>query len=585
MALQRRGLSRRDSMAPVPGCRIAAAAAWFLRICLIALPYIQPAHSQAECRSPDFYYDEMRNPLGPNRCASDCECDGMRLCALSGWCTGVARVVSPPPPPPPPSPVYYPTCQTISGYTLQVGVDYNGGPEVCERDMNLATAAANCSSDPACKAFSHLNANSSGFGLACRKRETGPTTARSETTGWSSSCFYVKIQQNAPPPPAQPVPRPAFSSLRNVALARPTYASSNAEVSYLAVDGDKSASGIFGTSNWDKSEHWLSVDLGASYTIYFIVLFARKDCCGEQLVNAEIRIGDTAITTEGNNLQANDLGERLNPYGGGLTGAVYNVSLDPPRTGRWVTVQNFNRNYSRAIDKSLMLLELEVYGTAANCSNVTSCPPTNTGGGGPKKRIEFMYIFIIPIILGGIAVISVVVIAVLLIVWLVRRRKQGSGTLIASSGGPQDAPPLNTTIAVVSSPQQPPAAGAPFAGVPMYGTPAVGPYSKEPAGGAMPTTFTAAAMFGGKSDQAAADDDKPEWLRKRLEQKQQQQQDAASGGSDAAPPPTPAIYVVTSSAPPPPETTANGSSSTPGLPVTVGTGNANTSAAAPNTAA
>jgi hypothetical protein len=36
------------------------------------------------------HHDEAKNAKGPGKCASDCECDGMRSC-VSGKCSGKAR--------------------------------------------------------------------------------------------------------------------------------------------------------------------------------------------------------------------------------------------------------------------------------------------------------------------------------------------------------------------------------------------------------------------------------------------------------------------------------------------------------------
>lgn len=42
------------------------------------------------CTQTDYFWDESSNPLGPNLCSSDCECDGARTCP-GGTCSGVAR--------------------------------------------------------------------------------------------------------------------------------------------------------------------------------------------------------------------------------------------------------------------------------------------------------------------------------------------------------------------------------------------------------------------------------------------------------------------------------------------------------------
>ena len=41
-------------------------------------------------KSVDYYWDEARNPMGPNTCENDMQCDGLRVCN-AGWCQGDAR--------------------------------------------------------------------------------------------------------------------------------------------------------------------------------------------------------------------------------------------------------------------------------------------------------------------------------------------------------------------------------------------------------------------------------------------------------------------------------------------------------------
>ncbi|MEM7156162.1 MAG: hypothetical protein AAF799_25135 [Myxococcota bacterium] len=45
----------------------------------------------ADCLSEEYEWDEATNPLGPNQCNDDCECDGARDCSPFGWCEGIAR--------------------------------------------------------------------------------------------------------------------------------------------------------------------------------------------------------------------------------------------------------------------------------------------------------------------------------------------------------------------------------------------------------------------------------------------------------------------------------------------------------------
>jgi hypothetical protein len=50
--------------------------------------FARPA--QAACNTREYLWNEAWNAGGPGRCASDCECDGLRTC-LAGMCQGAAR--------------------------------------------------------------------------------------------------------------------------------------------------------------------------------------------------------------------------------------------------------------------------------------------------------------------------------------------------------------------------------------------------------------------------------------------------------------------------------------------------------------
>jgi hypothetical protein len=53
----------------------------------------------ARCHSPDYRWDELQNPAGPNTCSdatapdgdADCECDGARICSVDGYCQGSSQ--------------------------------------------------------------------------------------------------------------------------------------------------------------------------------------------------------------------------------------------------------------------------------------------------------------------------------------------------------------------------------------------------------------------------------------------------------------------------------------------------------------
>ncbi len=49
-----------------------------------------PVPSDHQCNYVNFHHNEAKNAIGPGKCASDCDCDGMRSC-VEGACSGVAR--------------------------------------------------------------------------------------------------------------------------------------------------------------------------------------------------------------------------------------------------------------------------------------------------------------------------------------------------------------------------------------------------------------------------------------------------------------------------------------------------------------
>jgi hypothetical protein len=48
------------------------------------------ARAKIDCNSPDRHWNEAWNPQGAGKCASDCDCDGRRACQ-AGTCQGAAR--------------------------------------------------------------------------------------------------------------------------------------------------------------------------------------------------------------------------------------------------------------------------------------------------------------------------------------------------------------------------------------------------------------------------------------------------------------------------------------------------------------
>ncbi|GLC64921.1 hypothetical protein PLESTF_000222000 [Pleodorina starrii] len=166
--------------------------------------------------------------------------------------------------------------------------------------------------------------------------------------------------QPRPPPP--PPPPPA----RNLATGKITYASSiasgniNSNGPQFATDGFIPDTGqkIFRSDTNDVNP-WLCVDLGGLFTISQIVYYNRRDCCGERVVFAEFRIGGALVA---NNLSAlqitlNELVFKMT--GPSSTGAVVTINVNPPVSGRFVTMQNFGDSTL----PQLHIAELQVYGT------------------------------------------------------------------------------------------------------------------------------------------------------------------------------------------------------------------------------
>lgn len=115
----------------------------------------------------------------------------------------------------------------------------------------------------------------------------------------------------------------------------------------FAVDGytamHDSSGGFFHTNVGDTAK-WLSIDLGTVSVISQLVLYNRMDCCGERLLNAEIRVGMNGISSTADNgkLSQNAVVWKQPAGTTGQTGEPIIISLSSPIYGRWVTLQNLN---------------------------------------------------------------------------------------------------------------------------------------------------------------------------------------------------------------------------------------------------
>ncbi|EFJ53118.1 hypothetical protein VOLCADRAFT_86071 [Volvox carteri f. nagariensis] len=159
----------------------------------------------------------------------------------------------------------------------------------------------------------------------------------------------------------------ATDGLSNLALRKPAYASSiynnndNYYAPYRAVDGLRADFPVFHTANDDTSATWLSVDLGVVSTIVRVVIYNRCVCCSGRLQSAELRVGNVSLMgwADTSSITRNPLVWKQTKNLGICAPQV--VTLDPPRVGRWVTLQNKNPSQTLP-DYYLQVTELEVLG-------------------------------------------------------------------------------------------------------------------------------------------------------------------------------------------------------------------------------
>ncbi|GIM16650.1 hypothetical protein Vretimale_19257, partial [Volvox reticuliferus] len=157
----------------------------------------------------------------------------------------------------------------------------------------------------------------------------------------------------------------------NVAVGKTAYASSVFGTSYgpeNAIDGTIPSLGSNSSTfiSGNSSEHWLSIDFGEQMTVSQVTLYNRMDCCGEQLYNAEFRLGGAAVfTNNSDQLPYNDLIHTMTGASiGGTTGGTVTFSLNPPSTGRFLTVKNGAGSGELPF---LPVAELQVSGVSAVC--------------------------------------------------------------------------------------------------------------------------------------------------------------------------------------------------------------------------
>ncbi|EFJ46739.1 hypothetical protein VOLCADRAFT_92835 [Volvox carteri f. nagariensis] len=176
----------------------------------------------------------------------------------------------------------------------------------------------------------------------------------------------------APPPPPPPPPPPL--TLANIAIGKRTYASSQLSNQYAATfanDGiippDGSNSSTFMSGN--ATGQWLSLDFGELVTISSIALYVRRDCCSDELVSAEFRLGGCDNPYTGNGWVPSSYNFLLGNWAqsSGIRDGKVTFPVSPPKNGRYLTVRSNNVN-SRASGVNLAVAELQVYGMSAACT-------------------------------------------------------------------------------------------------------------------------------------------------------------------------------------------------------------------------
>ncbi|KAG2493532.1 hypothetical protein HYH03_008346 [Edaphochlamys debaryana] len=151
----------------------------------------------------------------------------------------------------------------------------------------------------------------------------------------------------------------------DVALGKPAYASSVYSTNWPAQAFDGNLADLFhsldSSNGFSEPNPWLAVDLGAPLDVQRVKLYNRRDCCGDRLAFAEVRIGSQPITRREDSslVVQNELVWKMAEYG--ATGAVYDVQVYPVRRGRYTTLQNFHPN-GASPGYPLHIQELELYG-------------------------------------------------------------------------------------------------------------------------------------------------------------------------------------------------------------------------------
>jgi hypothetical protein len=198
----------------------------------------------------------------------------------------------------------------------------------------------------------------------------GPTATKAPTTAPTTAPTATKAPTTVPTtaPTVAPTTAPTTppSGIINVGKGKTATQSSdyNGAAASRAVDGNTDGNfnnGSVTHTNADAGAWW-QVDLGASYTISYLNLWARSDCCEWRSNNVYVLVSDTAFTST--NLSTTRSQAGVSSYL--VSGNVLRPSkVDINRTGRYIRVQLQNTD-------NLSLAEMEVM---ANSTPVVVAAP------------------------------------------------------------------------------------------------------------------------------------------------------------------------------------------------------------------
>nr|XP_055075202.1 fucolectin-like [Misgurnus anguillicaudatus] len=144
----------------------------------------------------------------------------------------------------------------------------------------------------------------------------------------------------------------SFTQVDNIAFgAKAVQSSTYNELAdaYNAVDGNRDSDYMKRSCTHTAIEDnpWWRVDLKRSYSINKVIITNRGDCCGERIIGAQIRIGNSLDNNGNNNKLAATIGSI--PLGGTQTFTFDNIQ------GQYVNI------FLPGNQKILTLCEVEVY--------------------------------------------------------------------------------------------------------------------------------------------------------------------------------------------------------------------------------